>query len=35
MRILQLDAGDLLYPSDVIPDLLKAQSLVQARYGLI
>jgi hypothetical protein len=33
-EILQLDAGDLLYPSDVIPDLLKPQSLVQARYNL-
>jgi hypothetical protein len=33
-QILQLDAGDLLYPSDVIPELLKAQSLVQARYNL-
>jgi hypothetical protein len=33
-QLLQLDAGDLLYPSDVVPDLLKAQSLVQARYNL-
>jgi hypothetical protein len=32
--MIQLDAGDLLYPSNVIPDLLKPQSLVQARYNL-
>ncbi len=33
-ELLQLDAGDLLYPSNVVPELLKAQSLVQARYNL-
>jgi hypothetical protein len=33
-EIIQIDAGDLLFPSQVIPELLKQQSEFQARYVL-
>src|SRR6185437_10804091 len=33
-QILQLDAGDLLFPSDNMPEVLRKQSAVQARWIL-
>jgi nitrate/TMAO reductase-like tetraheme cytochrome c subunit len=33
-EIIQLDAGDLLFPTDQIPEALKKQSLLQAKYLL-
>jgi hypothetical protein len=33
-QLIQVDAGDLLYPSTVIPEMLKKQSLIQAQYNL-
>lgn len=32
--LLQLDAGDLLFPSNTLPEMLRAQSLLQARFLL-